>query len=113
MVLIKIIGSAALSVAILTSVSVKAQDKAPEEGSCEQTIETHGFLSRGQFQCNFRYYGGNMLEAARACGSHMEKDALDHWLSSGMRLYDYNESKRGHLAMCASLLVDFPKILRK
>ncbi len=96
---------------VFVGLEVQAQNKTPEEGSCEETIETHGFLSRGQFQCGFRSYGGGMLESARTCSSHMQKDDVDHWLESGMKLYDFNEGKRGHAAMCASLLADFPKIL--
>jgi hypothetical protein len=54
-----------------------------------------------------------MLEAARVCTGKMPEAEVRHWLESGMRLYDFNEGKRGHAAMCASLLADFPKILRK
>jgi len=91
----------------------QSQNQAPKQGSCEQTVEMHGFLSRGQFQCEFRYYAESMLEAAHECTSHMQEAEVRHWLDRGMRLYDFNESKRGHAAMCASLLADFPQILRK
>jgi hypothetical protein len=98
---------------LLAPLPALSQDGAPAEGSCDQTIETHGFLSRGQFQCGFRYYGGGMLESAKSCASRMPKAETDHWLLSGMNMYDYNEKKRGHAAMCASLLADFPNILKR
>jgi hypothetical protein len=88
-----------LAFLLLAVATARAQDQAPQEGSCDQTIETHGFLSRGQFQCGFRYYGGGMLEAARECSNHMPKAEARHWLESGMQRYDFNENKRGHAAI--------------
>lgn len=99
---------------VLTAmVALLAMGLDAEAATCEQTIKTHAFLSRGQFQCGFRYYGTEMLEAARACAKKMSNTALDRSLRSGLRLFDFNEGKRGRAAMCASMLADFPKILRK
>lgn len=92
---------------LLGVAEAQTQKRAPQQGSCEQTIETHGFLSRGQFQCGFRYYSEDMLGAARACTRQMSDAEAKRWLKSGMEMYDLNEGKRGHEAMCASLLANF------
>lgn len=93
--------------------AAQAAESEPPPGVCEKTVETHGFLSRGQFQCGFRYYGRDMMEAARGCASLMSNDEQKRWLASGMEMFDYNEGKRGHAGTCAALLADFPKVLKK
>jgi hypothetical protein len=86
---------------------------APGVCTCEETVETHAFLTRGQFQCDFRFSGGGMLEAARACSKRMSDETFKSWIEIGMHMCDYNKLQRGHAAMCASLLADFPHILRR
>ena len=80
--------------------------------SCSQTVEIHAFLSRGQFQCRFKYYSNAMIEAARQCGRLISDADIREHLELGMRMFDANESKMGHSALCRSLLENFPDVVR-
>lgn len=80
---------------------------------CEQLIELHGMLSRAQFQCNFSKYANSMLDDAKKCAAVIGQEAAKKQLQSGMELFDYNEQRRGHDAMCQSVLTNFPNFIRK
>lgn len=87
-------------------ISVGAQDKS----KCISTIETHGFLTRAQFQCNIKDYSADMMQSAQECYPVLgEKEAKDA-LKSGMEMFDYNEGKRGRDKICKDVLHDFPNI---
>ena len=84
-----------------------------ENSNCVNIIKTHGFLSRAQFQCGFKYYSNEMMQEAKACSQTLpEKESME-LLKFGMQSFDRNEMERGHIQLCEDILHSFPNILRK
>ncbi|MGZ8906815.1 MAG: hypothetical protein ACXW1U_13970 [Methylobacter sp.] len=89
------------------AISVWAQDKS----ECIKTVENHGFLSRAQFQCNIKDYSADMMQSAQECYPVLGEKEAKNALGNGMKMFDYNEAKRGHDKICKDVLHDFPNIL--
>jgi|SRR5271166_744120 len=64
-------------------------------GKCTEILKTHGFLSRAQFQCDFREYSQNMINAAKECSRLFKPAKVKELLMSGMRTFDERESEKG------------------
>jgi hypothetical protein len=80
---------------------------------CAKLMKTHGFLSRAQFQCGFKYYSNDMMETARSCYQTLGEDPAKEALTSGMHTFDRNEKELGHARLCKDVLKDFSNIVRK
>ena len=90
-----------------------AQNSQTSSSNCSQIIKTNGFLSRAQFQCGFRYYSNEMLQAAKNCSQPLPEATTKELISSGMATFDRNEKERGRATICADVLQRFPNFLRK
>jgi hypothetical protein len=85
-----------------------------EEASiCIQTIKTHGFLSRAQFQCRYTKYANSMMDAARLCYGKLSDADRKEALRAGMATFDLNEREKGHEALCQDILIKFPKTVAR
>lgn len=90
------------------------QANASDKETCKSIIKTHGMLTRGQFQCGFSQYNGEMTDSARECSSYFSEQEVTEIIKYGMELFDYNVEKRGSKkAMCNALLKEFPNVVRK
>lgn len=80
---------------------------------CKTMLELHGMLSRAQFQCKFSSYSNDLMDLAKVCFNTVGRDASKQFIRDGMDIFDFNEKKRGHKKMCASVLQKFPNYVRK
>jgi hypothetical protein len=85
----------------------------PQVSDCSATMKTHAFLSRAQFQCDYRYYSQAMINNARVCRTQFNESEAKDLLTSGMATFDRNEKERGHRALCSEILKTFPSIVRQ
>ena len=99
--------------AVIGELQLPGKKTAKELESCNSTLRTHGFLSRAQFQCGFRHYNEQMIEAARSCSDGRSENDIQAAMLGGMKLFDQNESERGHSKVCRDILKDFPNIVRR
>jgi tetratricopeptide (TPR) repeat protein len=74
---------------------------------CGAMLQLQGFLSRAQFQCGFREYSTELLQAARGCAQKLSKAQVKSILASGMQAFDRNEKDRGHEQLCRDVERDF------
>ena len=105
--------SASLNAAEQKETFLGVESLSKQRVDCEKLIGMHGMLTRAQFQCNFSKYSNELLDEAKRCIEVLGSDAAEKHLRSGMELFDYNEGKRGHDAMCKSVLANFPTYVRK
>jgi len=89
-----------------------AQTTIQNDAECKRLLRAHGFLSRAQFQCDFREYSSEMLEAARSCAQRFSETAMQELIRGGMVLFDENEKEKGHKSLCEEILIKFPNIVR-
>jgi hypothetical protein len=80
---------------------------------CKKILKAHGFLIRAQFQCGFRYYSNEMIASAAACAKKINDAEVKQVTLAGMENFDEHEKERGHKVVCAAVLKDFPKIVRR
>jgi hypothetical protein len=90
---------------------LKSAGVVPNKQECRRIVETHGFLTRAQFQCGFRRYNKKMLAAAKTCSNYFNASELRHLIVSGMKTFDRNERGKGRRTLCAEVLKSFPKVV--
>ena len=90
--------------------SKKIQYPPPGEDECKEIIKTHGFLSRGQFECGFKKYSSEMLNEAKICSEIIKGKEQESILRKGMELFDENLKIRGKEKLCMDMKKDFPNI---
>jgi hypothetical protein len=69
---------------------------ASELAQCERTLQTHGFLSRAQFQCHYRFYDSSMLQEAKACSAKLSEEKAKEIVMAGMRVFDRSALRHGY-----------------
>jgi hypothetical protein len=110
----KIIITTALTIAL--AAPTMAQDPAQHaEGvikDCEKTMETDGFLTRAQFQCDIKYYSRAVRDAAQMCFHLLGEVEAGGNVARGMTEFDDSERNVGHAKICRQVLATFPEALR-
>ena len=99
--------------AVFGELRAPGQKPAPHPEACERILQTHGFLSRAQFQCHYRYYSMSMLQEAKACSANLSEERVKEIVGTGMKSFDRNESERGHDKLCRDILKDFGNFIRR
>ena len=59
-----------------------------DAADCDQILRMHGFLSRAQFQCNFRSYSEALLTQAHDCIQQMGEARFKEQVMAGMKLFE-------------------------
>ncbi len=91
---------------------------APKNGTeptyCEQVVALHGFISRAQFTCNYRYYAKSLISDAAKCTKHEvgEKYSMEV-IKFGMSQFDERRAEVGKEKLCKEVLKDFPEYVKK
>ena len=88
--------------------------KIPQSSSsnCPQIIKTHGFLSRAEIQCGFRYYNNKIFQAAKDCTQPLPEATVKKLISSGFETFDRNERSRGRAMVCADVLKELSNFVQ-
>lgn len=75
--------------------------------SCPAMLRFHGFLSRAQFTCPFRYYNPELLDTAKACRAELGESEFTKQVASGMRTFDARAQEQGMSQLCRRIKEDF------
>jgi CHAT domain-containing protein/Tfp pilus assembly protein PilF len=73
-------------------------------------LQTHGFLSRAQLQCDLTYQSQNMLAAAKQCFGRVAKPNAELALRKGMERFDVLQAEKGKEALCNEIIRTFPGV---
>lgn len=97
-----------------TSVYALAPKNGEEPTYCEQVVALHGFLSRAQFDCNYRYYSNELIHDAAKCTKHELGDEYsEEVIKFGMNQYEERKTETPKPQLCKSILKDFPNYVKK
>jgi hypothetical protein len=81
---------------------------------CEQAVALHGFMSRAQFTCNYRYYAKSLTTDAAKCTKHELGDKYSQEvIKFGMSQFDERRAEVGKDKLCKEILIDFPEYVKK
>jgi len=83
------------------------------DDECADIVKFHGFLTRAQSQCGYKFLSDAFQQKARQCSSRTSQERVEEIIKTGMSTFDRNEKERGHAKVCADVLKDFSDILRK
>lgn len=97
-----------------TSVYALAPKNGEEPTYCEQVVALHGFLSRAQFDCNYRYYSNELMhDAAKCTKRELGDNYSQEVIKFGMNQYEERKTETPKAQLCKSILKDFPTYVKK
>lgn len=81
---------------------------------CEQAVALHGFMTRAQFTCKYRYYAQTLITDAAKCTKHELGDKYSQEvIKFGMSQFDERRAEVGKDKLCKEVLLDFPEYVKK
>lgn len=93
---------------IASSPMVLAQNNRSSSDQCPVLLQTHGFLSKAQSECDFPNYSQSMVAAARDCLGRLSKLEGERAIHDGLETFDALEVQKGRKGICEQALTAFP-----
>ncbi|MGK8803980.1 MULTISPECIES: hypothetical protein [Acinetobacter] len=97
-----------------TSVYAMQPKNGEEPTYCEQVVALHGFLSRAQYDCNYRYYSKEFMRDVKKCTIHeLGDEYAEEVLKFGISQFEEREDETPKAQLCKEILKDFPNYVKK
>lgn len=97
-----------------TSVYALAPKNGEEPTYCEQVVALHGFLSRAQYECKYRYYSKEFMHDVGKCSRHELGDKYtEEVLKFGISQFQEREDETPKAQLCKDILKAFPNYVKK